>query len=558
MTAVSENGQKQPDQGAFGDDFTSPFVPIGVTARYPPPKNNIGGDRSQSWLKRAMPIVLAHKGIFISSLVISFIGLIFQVQIPNEVGQAIDDGLKKGGTPLSQFVIILVVLGLLRFVCNYFSRLLLLRTAYRIEYDLRNIVYEHLSRMSFSFYDRVQSGQLISRANSDIRAVQMYLSQAPFILVQCSVVLLAFAEMLSINVPLAFVALSTMPFVFIAGLKMRREMFPVSWLIQARLADVATVVDENIQGVRVVKSFAAENEQLRTLTGSARRAEWANIEQAEIRSRYAPIIENLPRVGQALVLLYGGYLAINGQATVGDIAAFNAYVLMLVPPFRQLGFVMMMGQRAAASAGRIYEVLDEQPDIVDHPGAIDLVECLGDVHFDNVKFDYANGTPVLEDFELHLRPGETVALVGRTGTGKSTVARLLARFYDVTDGAVRIDGHDVREPHPPEPAPPHRHGARRSLPVLGVDPRQHRVREARRGDRGRRSGGCRGRCRRLHPRAARGLRHGGGGARLHPLRRATPADLDRAHPAREPADPRARRRDVGDRRADRTTDPRGA
>ena len=119
-----------------------------------------------------------------------------------------------------------------------------------------------------------------------------------------------------------------------------------------------------------MKSFAAENEQLRTLTGSARRAEWANIEQAEIRSRYAPIIENLPRVGQALVLLYGGYLAINGrEATVGDIAAFNAYVLMLQPPFRQLGMILMMGQRAAASARRIYEVLDEQPDIVDRPGA---------------------------------------------------------------------------------------------------------------------------------------------------------------------------------------------
>ncbi|MEX1006465.1 MAG: ABC transporter ATP-binding protein [Acidimicrobiia bacterium] len=448
-TNVSTNGQKTTSsefgKSAFGDDVTSPFVPIGVTPRYPPPRRNIDPDRSKSWLKRAMPIVLAHKGIFIASLVISFIGLIFQVQIPKELAQAIDDGLKKGGTPLGQFVIILVILGLLRFVCNYFSRLLLLRTAYRIEYDLRNIVYEHLSRMSFSFYDRVQSGQLISRANSDIRAVQMYLSQAPFILVQCSVVALAFVEMLSINVPLAFVALSTMPFVFIAGIKMRREMFPVSWLIQARLADVATVVDENIQGVRVVKSFAAENEQLKVLTGSAKRAEWANIEQAEIRSRFAPLIENLPRLGQALVLLYGGYLAINGQATIGDILAFNAYVLMLVPPFRQLGFVMMMGQRAAASAGRIYEVLDEQPDIVDHPGAVDLVECLGDVHFDQVKFDYANGTPVLEGFELRVRPGETVALVGRTGTGKSTVARLLGRFYDVTDGAVRIDGHDVRE-----------------------------------------------------------------------------------------------------------------
>jgi ATP-binding cassette, subfamily B, bacterial len=444
MTAVASNGQGH-SEGAFGDDYTSPFVPIGVTPLYPPPRRNIDPDRSKSWLKRALPVVLAHKGIFISSLVISFVGLIFQVLIPKEVASALDEGLKPGGAPLSQFVAVLVVLALLRFVCNYASRLLLLKTAYRIEYDLRNILYEHFTRMTFSFYDRVQSGQLISRANSDIRAVQMYLAQAPFILVQCSVVVLAFILMLTINVPLAFVALSTMPFVFIAGVRMRKQMFPVSWLIQARLADVATVVDENIQGVRVVKSFAAEEEQLKLLTGTAKRAEWANVAQADIRAKFAPLIENLPRLGQALVLLYGGYLAINGQATIGDILAFNAYVLMLVPPFRQLGFVMMMGQRAAASAQRIYEVLDEQPDIVDHPGAIDLVECHGDVVFDDVKFDYASGTPVLDHFDLHLRPGETVALVGRTGMGKSTVARLLARFYDVSAGAVVIDGHDVRD-----------------------------------------------------------------------------------------------------------------
>ena len=168
MTTVSTNGQ-QHDQGAFGDDFTSPFVPIGVTAALPTAEEQ-HRRRPEAVVVEARDADRARaQGIFISSLVISFIGLIFQVQIPNEVGQAIDDGLKKGGTPLSQFVIILVVLGLLRFVCNYFSRLLLLRTAYRIEYDLRNIVYEHLSRMSFSFYDRVQSGQLISRANSDIR-----------------------------------------------------------------------------------------------------------------------------------------------------------------------------------------------------------------------------------------------------------------------------------------------------------------------------------------------------------------------------------------------------
>src|SRR5215510_4799432 len=374
------------DRSAFGDDVSSPFVPVGVVPKYPPPRRNIDPDTSKSWLRRVLPIALAHKWIFGSALVISFIGLVFQVQIPRVLGEGIDDALQAKTTPLSQFVIILVVLALVRFVANFTSRLLLLRTAYRIEYDLRNIIYEHLTRMTFSFYDRVQSGQLISRANSDIRAVQMYLAQAPFILVQCSVVVLAFALMLSINVPLAFVAISTMPFVFVAGVRMRKQMFPVSWLIQARLADVATVVDENIQGVRVVKSFAAEEEQLKLLTGTAKRAEWANVQQAEIRGRFAPLIENLPRLGQAFVLLYGGYLAINGQATVGDIAAFNAYVLMLVPPFRQLGFVMMMGQRAAASAQRIYEVLDERPDIVDRPGAVDLVECRGDVEFTDVDF----------------------------------------------------------------------------------------------------------------------------------------------------------------------------
>src|SRR5215510_14990913 len=349
------------DRSAFGDDVSSPFVPVGVVPKYPPPRRNIDPDTSKSWLRRVLPIALAHKWIFGSALVISFIGLVFQVQIPRVLGEGIDDALQAKTTPLSQFVIILVVLALVRFVANFTSRLLLLRTAYRIEYDLRNIIYEHLTRMTFSFYDRVQSGQLISRANSDIRAVQMYLSQAPFILVQCSVVVLAFYEMLQINVSLAIVTMSTMPFVLIAGVKMRRELFPVSWLIQSRLADVATVVDENIQGVRVVKSFAAENEQLKSLTYAAERSAYANVAQADIRAKWAPIIEQLPRLGQALVLLYGGYLAINGNATVGDIAAFNGYLLMLMPPFRQLGMVMMMGQRAAASAQRIYEVLDEQP-----------------------------------------------------------------------------------------------------------------------------------------------------------------------------------------------------
>lgn len=443
------------EMGAFGADVTSPFVPVGVTPHYPPPRAHIGPDRGGSWIQRMRPVVLAHKWMFGFSLLASFLALVVQVQIPNEVGQAIDSlDPSSNGASLEHFVTIIAVLAAFRFVLTFLSRNSLLRTAYRIEYDLRNIMYEHLSRMSFSFYDRVQSGQLISRANSDIRSVQMYLTFAPSILVQCSVAVLAFVEMLSINVPLALVTMSTMPFVYVVGVRMRKEMFPVSWLIQSRLADVATVVDENINGVRVVKSFAAEDHQVQYLTGAAMRAEWANVKDADIRAKWSPLLENLPRLGQAIVLFYGGYLAINGHASIGDIAAFNAYVLMLQPPFRQLGMILMMGQRASASAQRIYEVLDEQPDVVDRPGAVDLVDCRGDVQFDDVSFGYPSSTggaptgggpAVLEHFDLHLRAGETVALVGRTGSGKSTASRLLARLYDVSGGAVRVDGHDVRD-----------------------------------------------------------------------------------------------------------------
>jgi ATP-binding cassette subfamily B protein len=327
----------------------------------------------------------------------------------------------------------------------YISRRYLFETAYAIEYDFRTLIYERLGKLSFSFYDRVQSGQLISRANSDIRAVQMYLTFAPSILVQCSVALVAFVAMLLINVQLALVTMALMPLVFVIGVKMRQAIFPVSWLIQSRLADTATIVDENINGVRVVKSFAAEQAQLTTLAKSSQKVRWANFQDADIRGRWAPAIENLPRVGLAIVLLYGGWLCINGKATVGTIAAFNAYMLLVQPPFRQLGMIIMLGQRAAASGERIYEILDEEPEVVDRPGAVDLVDCTGDIVFDDVEFDYPNGTPVLKHFDLHLRPGETVALVGRTGAGKSTVPRILARFYDLANGRITVDGHDLRD-----------------------------------------------------------------------------------------------------------------
>jgi ATP-binding cassette subfamily B protein len=433
------------------------YVPMGITSSYKRPKATIDPDSSKSWLRRAYPIVAAHKRSFFTAVILSFVGLVLQVQIPDLLNHAIDNSLVAHTVPLHFYVYWVVALGLIGGIVGYISRTSLYKMAYAIEFDLRNGIYEHLTRMSFPFYDRVQSGQLISRANSDIRSVQMYLTFAPLILVQCSIALVAFGYMLSISVVLAFVAMATMPFIFWTGMRMRKVLFPVSWLIQSRLAEVATVVDENVNGVRVVKSFAAEEQQLRQLATAADRVQWGYVKDADLRARFSPLIQNLSQVGLVLVLIFGGYMVIHGTLGYGAILAFNAYLLMMQAPFMMLGMLIMMGQRASASADRIYEILDERATIVDRPDAVDLTDSRGEVRFENVRFAYGTesrvalsvedgGNPdVLTDFNLHLRSGETVALVGRTGSGKSTVARLMARFYDVTGGAVYVDDLDVRD-----------------------------------------------------------------------------------------------------------------
>lgn len=421
-------------------------APSGNPSHYPAPRATIDPDTSKSWLRRALPVVLTRRRLLATTLTLSFVSLLIQVQIPNLLNDAVSNSLEHHQTPLGHYVRLVFILAVAAGISSYCSRLLLMRCAYALEFDLRNLMYEHLTRMSFSFYDRVQSGQLISRANSDIRSVQLYLTLGPNILVQCSIALVAFAYMLTINVPLAFVAMCTLPLVFVMGVRMRRRMFPVSWMIQARLADVATIVDENINGVRVVKSFVAEQRELTTLAKAADRLQWSYIKDADLRARFTPVVQNLPQVGLALILLLGGYLVLHNHIGVGAILAFSAYIVMLQAPFQQLGLMVMLGQRAAASSQRIYRVLDERPTVVDRDAAQPLADVRGDVRFEHVDFAYGeDGPKVVNDLDLHLSPGETVAMVGRTASGKTTVARLLSRFYDVSGGSVAVDGHDVRD-----------------------------------------------------------------------------------------------------------------
>ena len=421
----------------------------------------IDPDTSKGWFRRLLPMIVARRAAFTVVLVTGLVGLALQVSVPMVLRQAVDRSLgdldgSAAFADLERHAILLVVMASASFGLRFTYRYLLFGTACRIETDLRDAVYQHLTRLSFSFYDRVAAGEVISRANSDIRSIQLLLAFGPLAGLSAVSFFMAFGFMLSIHVPLTLVTVSTMPFVFVLGQKLRDQVFPLSWVTQGRMAEVAMVVDENVNGTRVVKSFAAEFDQIALLARAADRLRWSATALIEARARFNPMIEALPRLGMALVLLYGGHLAIDGQVGVGSLLAFSGYVTMIAMPFRMFGFVLIQAQRAAASSMRIYEILDEEPAIVDRPGAREPATAspeLGRVEFRSVVFSYPTADPehegdprpVLDGFDLVIEPGETVAIVGRTGCGKSTVARLLPRFYDVTSGAVLVDGIDVRD-----------------------------------------------------------------------------------------------------------------
>lgn len=391
----------------------------------------------------------AHRRLLVIGTAFGLVALAAQVAVPAVARFAIDAAGDGSGEQLRTFVIALAALAVARGFTGGAYRYLLFKLSLRIDAELRMILYRHLSRLPFSFYDRTSSGDIISRANTDIRSIQILFAFTPVLGMAMLTFVLAFAIMLTIHVPLTFVALATLPVGTLIGNRYRNKFLPLSWIIQGRSAEVAAVVDENVNGTRVVKSFAAERSEIAKLARAARRLQWASATSVEVRARYNPLLEALPRVAMGLILLYGGWLAIDGQVSVGTLFAFSAYVIMLQMPFRMFGFIVMQSQRAAASAERIFQVLDTPPEITSPPDAVPLERAEGRLTFDAVTFGYSPDggrprRPTLTGFDLRIEPGETVALVGPTGCGKSTVARLAARFYDVEGGAVLIDGQDVR------------------------------------------------------------------------------------------------------------------
>ena len=412
------------------------------------PSPGLNPDRSLGWIRRILPVFARQRRVFTVAVAAGLATVAVTVAVPIVIGRGVDAAA--AGDDLSRWVVALASLAAARFVLGFVYRYGLFRSAHRLDADLRNLVYERLTELSFSYWDRTQTGQVISRANSDIRSIQLLFAFAPLVATQMVMLVMGTAAMVVLSLPLTLVAMAPLPLVLFVGIRLRNRVFPLSWVTQARMADLATIVDENIQGAQIVRTFAQEHNQTRTLARSAGRLRWAGTATADARARHAPIMEALPRLGLAFVLLVGGLLAIDGSVAVGDIVAFNAYVLIMAAPFRMIGFVMIQWQRASAAAQRVFEILDESPEITERPDAVPLTEPAGRVELDDVAFTYksgvyAGGTTVIEDFSLTVEPGETVAVVGRTGSGKSTIARLLPRFYDVDRGTVRIDGIDVRE-----------------------------------------------------------------------------------------------------------------
>ena len=428
-----------------------------TSGNYPPPKNSINPNTDLGWIKRLMPIARSHRRPLIIGVCVGSVALILNVAVPAIAKEAIDSTIAGNRESLTIWALVLTIVGLGRFATGALYRISLFRVAWGVETDLRALLYSHLTKLSFSYFDRTQSGQVISRANSDIRSIQVLLAFGPLIGMSIISFILAFCFMMTLHIPLTLVALCTLPGVYFFGQKLRHSVFPLTWVSQARLAELATIVDENINGTRVVKSFAAEKQQVSLLQKAARHIEWVNVQTIKERAKFNPIIEALPRVGMAIVLLYGGLLAIDGQVSIGTLFAFNAYVIMLQAPFRMFGFLLLQTQRASASATRIFEVLDEKPEITDLPSAVKLTGVRDSIRFQDVNFSYSGPqsqddieeqhakSEIIKNLDLSIRAGETVAIVGMTGSGKSTIARLLTRFYDVNSGSILIDGVDIKK-----------------------------------------------------------------------------------------------------------------
>jgi ATP-binding cassette, subfamily B, bacterial len=340
----------------------------------------------------------------------------------------------------------IVGLGALRAILMAGRRLISGKQALAVEMDLRQGLYAHLVRLSFGFYDRHQTGQLMSRATVDLQGVRFFLGYGLIFFFQNILTVVSVTAVLFFfQWQLALIALAITPVLVVLAYRYSRVTHPTLRDVQQKLADVATVAEENIVGVHVVKSFAQEPQEEVKFRGRSEAVFQQTVRANRQRALYVPFISWVPMLAQGAVLLVGARMVANGSLTVGGFVAFNLYLGMLIMPLRSLGMWVGQAQRATASGERIFQVLDEPEEIADRDGAIELPPGGGLVRFEGVDFEYLDGRPVLQGIDLEVAGGKTIALIGHTGSGKTTLTSLIPRFYDVTAGRVTVDGVDVRD-----------------------------------------------------------------------------------------------------------------
>jgi len=392
------------------------------------------------------------------AFVLVLIGTVLGILIPNLLGEGIDAALGQGGNTFLWFHFadahtliwwvagIIVISSVIRGFAGYGQRFFNEVVAQKTTYFMRNALYERIQRLSFAFHDRSQTGQLMSRATVDIEAIRMFLAMGLLGMLQIIFMVMAVAYLLlMMNWPLALFTLAfVLPVAWLA-ISFGRKIRPVWLKVQAMMGFMGTTLEESLAGISVVKAFSHEKEDSRKFAAQAQSLSNEQVQAAKLMAVNGPTMGLLFMIPTAIILWYGGRQVVNGAMTIGQVTEFILYIGMLVMPIRRLGMLVNLYSRTASAGQRIIEILDTKSDVTEKPGATELGRIKGAVSFDRVSFSYNNMGPALNDISFDVKPGQLVALLGRSGSGKSTIANLLGRFYDVTGGKITVDGTDIRD-----------------------------------------------------------------------------------------------------------------